>query len=187
MKQLLLNVLTALSLLLCVAVCGLWVRSYRADDGGSLSRYRSYNVASRAGRVALWVSTRCEWQYAPNRAGNQSVNETTYAISRRWTGDRRRCPLSLAFTLALGGDSFAVARDEVDGSGGTVHMAFGERYSYVYFPHWCLAAALAVPAVAGMLLARRGRGRNPTLCQRCGYDLRATSDRCPECGNAGEG
>jgi hypothetical protein len=178
--------LSVLSLLLCVAVCGLWVRSYRADEGGSLSRYRSCNVASRAGRVALWVSTRCEWQYAPNRAGNQLVKETTYAISRRWTGDRRRCPLALAFTLALGGDSFAFARDEVDGSGGTVHMAFDERFSYVYFPHWCLAAALAVPAVAHAIVARRGRAENRNVCQTCGYDLRATPERCPECGAAAE-
>ena len=39
-------------------------------------------------------------------------------------------------------------------------------------------------AVAIVLIYRHyKRKRGPTgLCERCGYDLRATPDRCPECG-----
>ena len=48
-----------------------------------------------------------------------------------------------------------------------------------------IAASLCGPArrlQAKLLRRERMRGG---LCPTCGYDLRATPGRCPECGNAG--
>jgi predicted amidophosphoribosyltransferase len=50
-------------------------------------------------------------------------------------------------------------------------------------PIWWVCLLLAIrPAVrlAGALGARRRKGQ----CEGCGYDLRASNDRCPECGQA---
>lgn len=56
----------------------------------------------------------------------------------------------------------------------------------VLIPQWLLWPMLATPGQAWMmrlwLAARRcAKRRAGGLCVRCGYDLRATSDRCPEC------
>lgn len=59
-------------------------------------------------------------------------------------------------------------------------------YGWVYeCPFWVLAVATGVlPGTRlGKVIARRWwQRRNPGLCRRCGYDLRATPERCPECG-----
>ena len=52
----------------------------------------------------------------------------------------------------------------------------------VGIPHWLVALAGAIAPVAWLRRARWRRRIAKGLCPKCGYDLRATLDRCPECG-----
>jgi hypothetical protein len=52
-------------------------------------------------------------------------------------------------------------------------------------PHWALVAASSLLPLAWVVRRWRTRGlRRQGHCRGCGYDLRASRDRCPECGRA---
>ena len=59
------------------------------------------------------------------------------------------------------------------------------RIRFLLIPYWLVVALTAAPVTVWVLGQRKRRRRCAGgLCLRCGYDLRATPDRCPECGNA---
>jgi hypothetical protein len=52
-------------------------------------------------------------------------------------------------------------------------------------PMWSLVLLFAIPPAFALRRIVRGRRRaRAGRCVGCGYDLRATPDRCPECGAA---
>ncbi|MCH8880259.1 MAG: hypothetical protein IID34_10295 [Planctomycetes bacterium] len=55
------------------------------------------------------------------------------------------------------------------------------NYSYLVAPYWLTIAACAVIFALSWQRLRRKR-KKLGLCLKCGYDLRASKDRCPECG-----
>jgi hypothetical protein len=61
-------------------------------------------------------------------------------------------------------------------------------FRVIWFPHWFLALLFAVlPALRLRSILRTRRLNRVGVCERCGYDLRATPARCPECGHVPTG
>ena len=63
------------------------------------------------------------------------------------------------------------------------------RFGHIGAAHhrlWLRYPPLIAAAVGtGVVLLRHGRRPHPPgCCRRCGYDLRSSPDRCPECGTA---
>jgi hypothetical protein len=60
-------------------------------------------------------------------------------------------------------------------------------YKTVVIRLWPVAIAAAMPTLLKLAFVVRARRRNRfAQCSHCGYDLRATPDRCPECGHLPE-
>jgi hypothetical protein len=146
-----------------------WVSCSRAIERGG-SEYTEWLSLTGAGRVRLsWRS----WQF------NRSLG-----WRGKWEWSRERHPTGNVATSwfdmssPLGRVGFGwFADDDVDATTARI------RQRAVTFPLWLPAVLLALlPAVR--LYRRIRRPFAAGLCQRCGYDLRATPGRCPECGEA---
>ena len=60
-------------------------------------------------------------------------------------------------------------------------------YDAVWCPHWFVVVVSgALPAVWFARFRRRRERLLQGRCRRCGYDLRASPERCPECGASRE-
>jgi hypothetical protein len=153
MKRRLFTALSVLSLLLCVATLALWVRSYWRLD---------YATYVRDG--ALWVSFESLWGQVQFK---RLPAETIGASVPR--GFWRLSELAPKWRLGSGVLWF--------------HYFNSKGVRVVTIPHWFLALIFAIlPALHLRALVRSRRLHRISLCPRCGYDLRATPDRCPECG-----
>jgi hypothetical protein len=167
------SILYLVSLGLCLAIAVLWVRSLWAGDVvfwiGS-----DHTLSINSERHVVAVSF-CDDVQAPSPGWEHA----TYAVPKRrnagvW-GDLGRA----GQPLALAGLHAAVGRTRPTGFG----WRHGGRPMYqVYVPYWLLVGVFGWPMlrVPKVVRSRRRSGRG--LCVGCGYDLRATPGRCPECG-----
>jgi len=66
---------------------------------------------------------------------------------------------------------------------GLDYYSEGPRYRSLHVPAWAIfCVLLALPAARVFATYQSHRPLLKGRCAKCGYDLRATRERCPECG-----
>jgi hypothetical protein len=187
MPRRLLNFATVTMLVLAVGITSLWAvgsfctlwawtqignvefhcRSVTGEFRLAVITRSPYEISSGACTTSLWGS---DWPDKPTRV--------LHDLNAATASDETWCSFEKAN---------AVRATYIDGSAIEEHGPAMPAY-VLSVRLWPLAALCAVPAlirrVAVEYANRRRRIRlQEGLCVRCGYDLRASPDRCPECGN----
>jgi len=154
------TIASALSLLLCVAMVTLWVRSHKA---GSMISY--------APKIPKEHQTKLRWLYASQ--------------GRIWLGELIfHSPTTYPTGLTYEWESryFTPVNCEYNFIGFGYENVRSLHLRGVVVPYWFVSIATALPFASWLFRRRKLSGYQFGLCSVCGYDLRATPDRCPECG-----
>ncbi|HEX3358737.1 MAG TPA: hypothetical protein VHS31_17305 [Tepidisphaeraceae bacterium] len=173
--------LAILSLLLCLATLVLWVRSYWQRDvfkhgDSTASNTDIYELVSSSGELDISADhngsteSRVSYPLGMSASAIRSSQMNTLSTLQKQVQSK-------SYWFA----GFGYNRWEIPSlfANHTIHL-----------PHWFPALLFAIfPALRlrYILRTRRALHRNRAgLCLHCGYDLRATPDCCPECGQIAE-
>jgi hypothetical protein len=179
-RRRLFNLLAAVSLILCLAALLAWV----VDRNTTTSRECDVG----------WGKDICG-VYLLDGGVYCARFETHRPLSRPFVSCRtdREYSTALYCTTVLYKRHGPLGRLHGFGVAGWVSRSTHEQFAaacVVTFPSWLAISAFAIaPALCLWRLFRDGRVRRRERtghCPACGYDLRATPERCPECGAVAE-
>ena len=166
-RRVIFNGLTLLSMLLYIAVAGLWIEGYFGVIG-----YRFRSNSSLRTIHTVRDGFQCDHFFMDN---NTPIYGTYY--KQGWW-QTTRAKHNIAPTSRF---VFRIASPE-DGN--------HEHTEAVFVPAYMILLPFSIlPAIwiRSRFADSRGRKRiQANRCNSCGYDLRATQNRCPECGTIPE-
>jgi hypothetical protein len=185
---------TMLSLIASLALVALWVRSYRFVDRielHSTSEFieRNNTIESIGGRIVLSRVTIRHLNQIPSPIGlvifHQSKKSASADIEHIALSDDR-----ILATQGWGLWGFGIVKMSFQQSSSTKwrrlpsNDILEDRYVDFAIPDWSIVLLMLVLPLIGVWNFTRARRSlfQSGHCHECGYDLRATPDRCPECG-----
>ena len=158
-RRIIVNMLILVSLIVCIATAALWVRSYFQSDWLLVTNGPSgHELTSYRGRLIY-----LHWRgiASPSSVRFESESQApTGVLAIEEASDRR----FLGFTVPHG----------------SVSGPDAEWWPWAC-PLWVIVLLTGIAPVARLWGYRRQRHPGQQ-CAICNYDLRATPDRCPECG-----
>ena len=163
-----LNVLALLSFLLCLSFATLWVRGHSRTDA------LGWIQPPRPGARGLFF---CVW----SGGGGVAIYAGIYSplVGPAWEAEGFYWDTDQPNLTRYAGD-MAARRWHV-GNGSMPDSNY--RRTAVVFPAWAATTLFAALPLAHLAAFARRRRIREGHCRKCGYDLRATPDRCPECGH----
>ena len=171
--------LLALSTLIFTAVVADWVYSIFWSETLILVRGRQvFAIDNFSGEIAFWRG-----EFKPGEWYWDGLHH------EHWPG--RSAKKTLEFSVedpagsevAFAGFVITTQRHFPTTMNQTFHPSMVAGMKAIVLPSWFLTLLFgALPAMAAYRYIRGLRRRGEGMCKVCGYDLRATTDRCPECG-----
>jgi hypothetical protein len=171
------NLLAAISLLLCASTIVMWVRSYWVDEAFMKFHYLPPDMSAatadfqpRANQQFTDVSV-LQGELLVVRTlrpvGHSETNEGWTRLSRP---NVQKLQLGSSFLNHCG---FGLSIEHPADYPGASSFRF-------LFPLWGIVLLSAIAPFSWLFRSRRRPESG--VCAKCGYDLRATPERCPECG-----
>jgi len=179
-RRTIIRLLIGMSLIFCVAAAVLWVRSNRVADRIEWTPHQPgsgvvgtiVKFSSCGGAMDFEVHTLCvdapvdpatvrdKWEYRQTAPGFTWETEPPWITRLSWF------------------DFFWL-----DDRGVRDDPRLSDHKFFVATPYWAIIALSLLLPTGWAALHLWKRKRHPEgHCRKCGYDLRATPDRCPECG-----